>query len=378
MLAPGGAGWCLVRDFAEHPVTAGVRHFATQTGGRVAGEGIVAWTSDQAWADAGAVPLYGEGDMGLFGDMRYSDSEEQGKQGIILARGVGLGRVTVIADQNGLGDAFISYADNWRLWLNACKWCGQFQWDDSDEQPLSDTVNITSPQPNQQAADSAADGRGPAASAAADELAREATFEQIVASEPDRNQAPAVARGAWAIHCWEPLEDGSFHWGGTGPEQYYYFWCWMNRWFWVAANDQPRRPREHAGGRPMLIAVASDSGDERLIGLARQTLDRHGKVILLPEKDLAIADKPSEEDLRQAARAAKSFFDTDGALKLETAQWSTEPIAHWRIDAAAGTLVIIATAQSLRNANFSQPEIAPGPAVLKRENELRQWLFEQP
>ncbi len=126
-LAQGGPGWLLVRDFQQHPVTENVRFFATQTGGRVVGDGVIARTSPNAWADQGMSPLYGEGNPGLLGDLRMSDGEEQGAQGIVLAKTIGRGRVVIIADQNALGDAQISYADNWRLWLNACNWAGQLK-----------------------------------------------------------------------------------------------------------------------------------------------------------------------------------------------------------------------------------------------------------
>ncbi len=127
-LTPGGEGWLLVRQFEPHPVTESVRYLAIQTGGRVVGQSIVARTSPQAWADAGATPMYAEGPIGLYGDMKYSDSEESGAQGIVLARAIGQGRVVVISDQNAIGDMQISYADNWRLWLNACKWAGNLKY----------------------------------------------------------------------------------------------------------------------------------------------------------------------------------------------------------------------------------------------------------
>lgn len=382
-LAPTGAGWVLVRDIAEHPVTNGVRYFATQTGGRVAGEGVVAWTSDEAWADAGIAPLYGEGNMGLFGDMRYSDSEEQGKQGIILARGVGLGRVVVISDQNSLGDAFLSYGDNWRLWLSACKWCGQLNWDESCQ---STTFNASASSQSSGKSVAAAGSENKTAAAsigneptnAAEDLE---TFRERIAGEADRNASPAMSPDAWSVHCWEPLESGRFYWGGSDAEQYYSFWCWMNRWFWVAANDQPHRPSEHALGRPMLLAVDREEDAAELVSLARQTLNRRGKVILLPASDRAAADQPSELETRRAIERAAKLLDIESnSLQPAHVRWSHEPVPHWRIHSGrdSGTLIIVAGSQPLRNSRFSRPEIAPLAATLKWENELRQWLFEQP
>lgn len=389
-LALTGSGWIVVRDFALHPVTAGVRTFAIQTGGRLAGEGIVAWTSDEAWADAGSVPLYAEGDMGLFGDMRYSDSEEQGKQGIILARGVGLGRVAIVSDQNSLGDAFLSYADNWRLWLSACKWCGQFDWDDACENQAANRSLISEPSnaasagfdaqsttENTVHASAINDADNDSGNEAGDGEVNEPTFSELIAGQKDRNAPPAMSPDAWSIHCWEPLAGGRFRWGGTDPEQYYYFWCWMNRWYWATANDRPHRPREHDVGRPMLLAIASDAGTPELTAHAQQTLARGGKVVLLPEADLKTGGEPSKEEAGQTLERAKHLLDST-SLSFENAQWSDKPVPHWRIDTAGGTLIAIANAHSVRNASFSRPEIAPGVAISKWENELRQWLFEQP
>ncbi len=93
LLSHRGPGWLLVRDFDKHPVTEGVRYFGTQTGGRVVGDGVIARTSQDAWADAGLSPLYGEGNPGLTGDLQYSPAEEQGAQGILLAKDIDRGRV---------------------------------------------------------------------------------------------------------------------------------------------------------------------------------------------------------------------------------------------------------------------------------------------
>lgn len=377
LLSATGNGWILVRDFEEHPVTAGVRHFATQTGGRVAGEGIVAWTSGQAWADAGSVPLYAEGDMGLYGDMRYSDNEEQGKQGIILARGVGLGRVTVIADQNCVGDAFLSYADNWRLWLSTCKWCGQFDWDDACESKAAKPPKIARENAPRQSTEATARAKNTHPDQASTDATDESTFSEIIASERDRNAPPAMSADAWEIHCWEPFESGRIRWGGTGGDQYYYFWCWMNRWFWVTANDRPHRPREHAHGRAMLVAIASDADAPELVAHARQTLARGGKVVLLSDSDFASDGKPADRDASRALDQAKKIAGSE-SVDSATAQWSDKPVPHWRSDARGGTLIVVADARRVRNAGFSQPEIAPSAPILKWENELRQWLFEQP
>ncbi len=80
LLSHRGPGWLLVRDFDKHPVTEGVRYFGTQTGGRVVGDGVIARTSQDAWADAGLSPLYGEGNPGLTGDLQYSPAKNKARR----------------------------------------------------------------------------------------------------------------------------------------------------------------------------------------------------------------------------------------------------------------------------------------------------------
>ncbi len=116
-----GNGWVVVTDFDTHPVTQGLTCIAQQTGGVVDSRYAVARTSESSWADAWKPGAYLEDvSPGLFGDFNRSDDEEGGPLGVVLARETGLGRIVIVADQNMLGDVFLHYADNYRLWQNAC------------------------------------------------------------------------------------------------------------------------------------------------------------------------------------------------------------------------------------------------------------------
>jgi hypothetical protein len=82
----------------------------------------VAWTSDKSWADQWSVKIYGEGDVGFYGDFKREEPEPFGPHGVVLAREFHRGRIVIVGDQNMWGDAFMNYADNYRLWLNSMAW----------------------------------------------------------------------------------------------------------------------------------------------------------------------------------------------------------------------------------------------------------------
>jgi hypothetical protein len=67
--------------------------------------------------------MFGENSpLGFFGNLRHDPGEAQGPLGVVLARQFGKGRIVIAADRNMLGECFINYADNYRLWLNALAW----------------------------------------------------------------------------------------------------------------------------------------------------------------------------------------------------------------------------------------------------------------
>ena len=367
LLSPGGPGWLLVRDFDTHPVTAGVRYLGTQTGGRVVGEGVIARTSADAWADAGLSPLYGEGNPGLTGDLQFSASEESGAQGIVLAKTIDQGRVVVISDQNAMGDAQISYADNWRLWLNACDWAGQLK---IDTQPLTiDKIAILHSNKPSNRDDSA-----------------QTPFDQLVGSEPDRNANPSLPVGIWQIQCWEDLSGGNFYWGGTDNQQYYYFWCWLNRWCWASAHEGPSNPAP--SGRVMLLA---NDRDLQLAGLKQHiqsVLRQNGKVVLLgaPTNVLKSGASPPTDQIKGEfnrsdwlSQQLRQLLSAGEARQLVAAvTWQDQPIVHAQLSIAGGDMVVIPDASLLANSNFTPPETAPSAGQSKWQRQLYHWLFEQP
>ena len=118
-----GNTWLAVEMFREHPVTIGLQCLGIQTGGCVDPLFAVALTSDRSWADHWSTDSYGEKNgPGFCGNFCRDSDEEGGPLGVVMAKQFGQGRIVVVADQNVFGDAFLNYADNYRLWLNAFVW----------------------------------------------------------------------------------------------------------------------------------------------------------------------------------------------------------------------------------------------------------------
>lgn len=118
-----GNAWIAITKFSSHPITTGLRRLGIQTGGRVDPRYAVAWTSDQSWADDWSVGIYGDGnEPGFYGNFKRDENEPLGPHGVVLAREFHKGRIVIVGDQNMWGDAFMNYADNYRLWLNSMVW----------------------------------------------------------------------------------------------------------------------------------------------------------------------------------------------------------------------------------------------------------------
>lgn len=134
-LGPGN-GWIVVKRFAKHPITEGLRAYAMQTGCPVDDRYAVAFTSDRAWADQWSVMFYADtGDLpGHYGNWKPDPDERKGRLGVALAKELGKGKIEVVGDQNMFGDPFLNYADNYRLWLNSMAW-------------LTGVSSLTNPEP---------------------------------------------------------------------------------------------------------------------------------------------------------------------------------------------------------------------------------------
>ena len=374
LLSRHGPAWFVVHDFDKHPVTEGVRYYGMQSGGRVVGEGIIARTSPEAWADAGASPLYGEGNVGLSGDLRYSESEATGAQGVILAKSIDRGRVVVLCDQNALGDAQISYADNWRLWLNACKWAGQLK---IDTNPLT-IDKMAKLQVDRQSAQAERDQQ------------TATPFDQLVGVEPDRNANPTLRAGSWQIECWEDISGGNFHWGGTDDEQFYYFWCWLNRWCWASAHEQPSNPAP--SGRVMLMINDSHVHLAAVKQRVAAVLRQNGKVVLLAsaakpaadgeKKNAELTDKESNKELDASEwlreHLGKLLGNEQSGPLVSSVVWQNQPVTYAQFAVDGGSMLVIPDTNLLQNANFTPPERAPTSVQAKWQRQLYHWLFEQP
>ncbi|HBE71887.1 MAG TPA: hypothetical protein DDW52_27410 [Planctomycetaceae bacterium] len=312
-LSHTGNAWVVLRDFLEHPVTSGLRQVAFQTGGRVVGKGAVAFTEADAWADAGATPLYGEGNIGLYGDLQFSASEESGRQAMVLARSIGQGRVVVIADQNAVGDAAIAYADNWKLWLNACRWAGSLKY-----------------------------------------------------------RSSAATDSQWQVICYEPLgvkktavegPQRLYDWGAQDPDQYHYLWVWMNRRRWVACNDQVDVPPEYSADRTLAFIESRRLGDERARGLAAQVIASEGVLVVLGELkklDVLFDGQPMRPSSVQRFEWPELLDVASYALSEKQASY---PV-----------LIHVQNPESLTNAAFPEPGTQPSTEQAQLQETLNRFM----
>ncbi len=294
--------------------------------------------------------------------MQMSAGEEEGAQGVILAKAIDRGRIVVISDQNALGDAQLSYADNWRVWLNACAWAGRL---DIDTRPLSIEAMA-----KRQLAQSTSQEQA------------STTFDQIVRAEPDRNATPTLPPGAWHVECWEDLSGGDFNWGSTDSDRYYFFWCWLNRWCWTSAHEGPSHPAP--SGRCMLFVNEDDTRQAMCQHRLQQVLRQRGKVIVLgnassarPEPTNAAED--TFESRKERLEQALARWMPPGEVERwkATTNWEQQPLAHAHLELDGASLLFIPSAELLQNASFTAPETAPDAMQSKWQLRLYHWLFEQ-
>lgn len=120
----GGSGWIMIRNFADHPVTAELDTISFQTGGPIDSEHGVAFTSDQSYADF----WNEEESSGFYGNWKFDgdpELEPRGPLNAVAAAEYGKGRVVVAGDQNMFGDAWLHFANNFELALNTFEWTAQ-------------------------------------------------------------------------------------------------------------------------------------------------------------------------------------------------------------------------------------------------------------
>lgn len=215
-----GHGWLAITRFSPHPITKGLTRLGCQTGGRLDPRYSVAWTSEDSWADEWKVELYGQSrDLGLYGDFQREDHEPSGPLGVVAAREFHKGRIVIVGDQNMWGDAFMNYADNYRLWLNTIAWL------------LRDS-----------------------------QLAEWKAYENW--------HSPRLA-------FYEPADMPRF--GSCDDRDYYHLLCLLSRYYWTFANDRLDEPAEL---RIVADGKRKFSSDE--IAKLTSYVHNGGKLIILP------------------------------------------------------------------------------------------------
>lgn len=320
-LSHAGNGWVLLRDFVNHPVTEDLRQIAFQTGGRVVGQGAVAFTEADAWADAGATPLYGQGDVGLYGDMQFSASEPSGRQAMVLARRIAQGRVVVIADQNGIGDAAIAYADNWKLWLNACRWAGGMDYRSPARLDAEWQVVCYEP----------------------------LSLEQDRAGESDSGQPNETSR--------------LYDWGAQDVDQYHNLWVWMNRRRWVPANHRLDSPTEYAADRTLAFIDSRRLSTPDAQAFAKQVFATEGILVVLGEL-AELATLVSEQPPRRLSNSKFALPDSLGVVSYGPSEAETGyPI-----------LMHVQNPEPLMNAAFSGPGTQPNAEQAKLQDALNRFI----
>ncbi len=122
-----GNGWLWSTNVKNHAVTRGVGAISFQTGGGYVITGTVAQplvlTSRHGWFDRWDPTK--DDDGGYYGNWKQDPGEQGGALPLVVAATVGRGRVVAVGDQNMLGDAWLRYADNDRLGVNAALWLGK-------------------------------------------------------------------------------------------------------------------------------------------------------------------------------------------------------------------------------------------------------------
>lgn len=128
-----GKAWLMLWDFYPHYVTGGVEMISPQTGGPLFGSHGIAFSSPQSLADYWDVSDEG----GYYGNMIFDgdpELEPSGPLAMVAAREYGEGRVVVVGDQNIFGDAWLHFANNFDLMMNAFQWVAHQE----DKAPLRD------------------------------------------------------------------------------------------------------------------------------------------------------------------------------------------------------------------------------------------------
>lgn len=335
-LGSTGVGWIYVNRFESSPVTRGLREIALQTGGGVDPRFAVAWSGDESWQDVPFVPVYGEADVGFFGNFERDPDEKVGASGVVLAKKFGRGKIVVIGDQNLFSAFFLQYLDVYRLWLNAFAWA------------------CDAPEPQYGAAASPEEEReNTEASASGDPLYR----------------APVI--------CWEDLRGVSGKFGDPDPNGYYHLYTALCRRFspFCVAHDDPNLNPEVL----LLLNGGADYQPESFAFASRQ-LQRGKRVVVVDPADEALTIPESEVSAlltelkeKKLISVAKANPDAGSGSTAESA--GSTPQARQYVESFVlsngGELVLVRGEASYRNADVPKPE---GQVTLRDQQNLNRLL----
>lgn len=119
-----GAGWILIDDFVEHPVTRDVKEIMFLTGGTMDADSPLAFNSEDGFGDHWN-PDNPDKPVGKYGNWVQDEDEDSGPLPLSAAAEYGEGRIFVIGDQNLFGNTVLYFLNNSTIAFNAIEWLGK-------------------------------------------------------------------------------------------------------------------------------------------------------------------------------------------------------------------------------------------------------------
>ncbi|MBP5623135.1 MAG: hypothetical protein J6X44_14100 [Thermoguttaceae bacterium] len=308
-----GYGWIYFNKFAPCPITDRLRQIAFQTGGGVDPRYAVVWSSEASWQDSANIPIYGEADLGYFGNFAQDEDERVGANGSVLVKEIGRGKIVVVGDQNIFSPFFLQYLDNYRLWINSFAW-------------LLNVPELADPQ-------------------------------RYVASGIDEKR----------VLCWEELRPNAKRFGDPDPKGYYDVYSALCRYYNVfcIANDDT----DIGLVSNVLIWIdADEETSQEGVEFAYKQLER-GKTLLVLDPAEGVLDKDDSpltviiRKLEEKGVQTKKNNATVASEEIKGGESSTAQMIEF---SNGGKIIALHGKDSFDNSSVPAPESKP--LFLQQEN----------
>ena len=296
-LGSSGVGWIYIDTFDAHPITQGLRQIAFQTGGGVDPRFAVAWSGPSSWQDAAGIPIYGEADVGFFGNFIRDQNEPIGPSGVLLAKNQKEGKIVVVGDQNLFSPFFLQYLDVYRLWINAFAWT-------LDRPELADVSKYVE-----------------------------------------------YARQGRVLICWEELMRGADRFGDPDPSGYYHLYSTLCRYYnaFCVAHDDPELDSE-----VLVVLHGGETYSQEGFDYAYKRL-KEGKTLVVvdPQDDVFDNEKTELSRLLQELQNKDDIAnDRSVSAGRSPVKKYVEPITL----SNGGRLVLVRGRDSFNNSSVPKPE----------------------